>query len=119
LFSQPVRVGMPDFAYARDTRDNPIDSHKGSFNTFDIGVASNVFGSQTNFVRFSGQNSTYYQFHKKRWVFARSTRIGIDEQFAETSAAIAAPGPGAPPPSSFIPLPERFLSGGATPLRGF
>ncbi|HMF90666.1 MAG TPA: POTRA domain-containing protein [Candidatus Angelobacter sp.] len=119
LFSQPVRVGFPDFAYIRDSRDNPIDSHKGSFNTFDIGVASRIFGSQPNFVRISAQNSTYYQFHKHRWVFARSTRIGTESPFAGTSAAIAAPGPGAPPPSSFIPLPERFLSGGPTTLRGF
>ena len=119
LFSQPVRVGMPDFSYIRDTRDNPIDSRKGSFNTFDIGIASNVFGSETNFVRVFLQNTTYYQFHKRRWVFARSTRIGIEEPFSDTSAAIAAPGPGAPAPSSFIPLPERFLSGGATSHRGF
>jgi outer membrane protein assembly complex protein YaeT len=119
LFSQPVRVGFPDFAYVRDSRDNPIDSRKGSFNTFDVGVASTVFGSQPNFVRVSAQNSTYYQFHKHRWVFARSTRIATENPFGGTSAAIAAPGPGAPPPSSFIPLPERFLSGGPTTLRGF
>jgi outer membrane protein assembly complex protein YaeT len=119
LFSQPVRVGMPAFGYIRDTRDNPIDSRKGSFNSFDIGVASNVFGSETNFTRVVMQNTTYYQFHKRRWVFARSTRIGIEEPFSDTSAAIAAPGPGAPAPSSFIPLPERFLSGGATSHRGF
>jgi outer membrane protein assembly complex protein YaeT len=119
LFSQPVRVGFPDFAYVRDSRDNPIDSHKGSFNTFDIGVASQIFGSQPNFVRVSAQNSTYHQFHRHRWVFARSTRIATENPFAGTSAAIAAPGPGAPPPSSFIPLPERFLSGGPTTLRGF
>jgi outer membrane protein insertion porin family len=119
LFSQPVRVGMPDFAYVRDTRDNPIDSHKGSFNTFDVGVASKIFGSQPNFIRVSAQNSTYYQFHRRRWVFARSTRISTENPFGGTSAAIAAPGPGAPPPSSFIPLPERFLSGGPTTLRGF
>lgn len=119
LFSQPVRVGMPDFAYVRDSRDNPIDSHKGSFNTFDVGVASKIFGSQPNFVRVSAQNSTYHQFHRYRWVFARSTRISTENPFAGTSAAIAAPGPGAPPPSSFIPLPERFLSGGPTTLRGF
>jgi outer membrane protein insertion porin family len=119
LFSQPVRVGLPDFAYIRDTRDNPIDSHKGSFNTFDIGVASKIFGSQPNFVRVSAQNSTYHQFHRHRWVFARSTRVSTENPFGGTSAAIAAPGPGAPPPSSFIPLPERFLSGGPTTLRGF
>jgi outer membrane protein assembly complex protein YaeT len=119
LFSQPVRVGMPAFSYIRDTRDNPIDSHKGTLNAADVGVASNIFGSETNFVRSTGQNSSYYAFDRGRWVFARNTRIGIEEPFAGTSAAVVAPGPGAPPPSSFIPLPERFFSGGATSLRGF
>jgi len=121
LFSQPVRVGMPAFSYIRDTRDNPIDSRKGSLNESDLGVASSIFGSETNFVRWIGQNSTYYKFDRGRWVFARNTRVGIEEPFAGTSAAVVAPapGPGAPPPSSFIPLPERFFAGGATSLRGF
>ncbi|HEY6307416.1 MAG TPA: POTRA domain-containing protein [Candidatus Angelobacter sp.] len=116
LFSQPVRVGMPAFSYIRDTRDNPIDSHKGSLNMSDLGVASKIFGSQTNFVRGMFQNSTYYRFDRGRWVFARNTRVGIEEPFAGTSAAVVAPGAGA---SSFIPLPERFFAGGATSLRGF
>lgn len=119
LFSQPVRIGMPAFTWIRNTRDNDVDSHKGSFSASDIGVAANAFGSQTNFVRWIGQNSTYYQFGRKRWVFARNTRIGIEEPFSGTSAAVVAPGPGAPPPESFIPLPERFFAGGATSLRGF
>jgi outer membrane protein assembly factor BamA len=115
---------MPDFSYIRDTRDNPIDSRKGSFNSFDIGVATQAFGSEPNFVRVVGQNSTYYLFHSRRWVFARSTRIGIEEPYGDTStgnAPLGPPSPGqqAPSPSSFIPLPERFLSGGATTLRSF
>jgi outer membrane protein insertion porin family len=118
LFSQPVRVGMPAFSYIRNTRDNDLDSHKGSFSASDFGVASSVFGSQTNFVRWVVQNSTYYQFDRKRWVFARNTRVGIEEPFAGTSAAVVAPAPGTPP-ESFIPLPERFFAGGATSLRGF
>ncbi len=104
LFSQAVRVGMPDFSYVRDTRDNPIQSLKGTFNTFDLGVASGIFGSQTNFTRVVVQNSSYYQFHKRRWVFARSTRIGVEEPFASTA---------------FAPLPERFFAGGSTSHRGF
>jgi outer membrane protein insertion porin family len=104
LFSQPVRVGMPDFSYIRDTRDNPIDSRKGTFSTFDLGVASTIFGSQTSFTRLVVQNSSYYQFHKRRWVFARSTRIGVEEPFADTN---------------FAPLPERFFLGGPTSHRGF
>ena len=104
LFSQAVRVGMPDFSYVRDTRDNPIESLKGTFNTFDLGVASGIFGSETNFTRVVVQNSSYYQFHKRRWVFARSTRIGVEEPFASTG---------------FAPLPERFFAGGSTSHRGF
>jgi outer membrane protein insertion porin family len=119
LFSQPVRVGMPDFNYLRNTRDNDIESHKGSLSTLDFGVASRYFGSEPNFVRVTVQHSSYYQFYKRRWVLARSTRVGAEEPFAGTSAAIAPPGPGAPPPSSFIPLPERFLAGGSTSHRGF
>ena len=119
LFSQPVVVGMPDFSYLRDTRDNPLESRKGSFTSFDVGVASRWFGSEPNFTRVSLQNSTYYPFHKRRWVFARSTRIGIEEPFGSTSAAIVAPGVAGSPPASFIPLPERFLAGGSTTHRGF
>jgi outer membrane protein insertion porin family len=104
LFSQPVRVGMPDFSYIRDTRDNPIESLKGTYSTFDLGVASGIFGSQTNFTRVVVQNSSYYQFHKRRWVFARSTRIGVEEPFAKTA---------------FVPLPELFFAGGSTSHRGF
>ena len=104
LFSQPVRVGIPAFTYIRDTRDDPTESHKGAFTTFDAGVASGFFGSQANFSRFLAQNSTYYQFHKKRWVFARSTRVGFEEPFSSTD---------------FIPLPERFFAGGSNSLRAF
>jgi len=104
LFSRPVRVGMPDFSYIRDTRDNPIESLKGTFNTFDLGVAAGAFGSQASFTRVVVQNSSYYQFHKRRWVFARSTRIGVEEPFGDTD---------------FAPLPERFFMGGPTSHRGF
>lgn len=104
LFSQPVRVGMPAFTYIRDTRDDPTDSHKGAFSTLDSGLASSVFGSQANFGRLLMQNSTYYQFHKKRWVFARSTRIGVEGTYGSTD---------------FIPLPERFFAGGSNSHRGF
>jgi outer membrane protein insertion porin family len=104
LFSQQVRVGIPAFTYIRDTRDDPTDSHKGAFLTLDAGVASGIFGSQASFSRLLTQNSTYYRFHKKRWVFARSTRIGFERPFSSTD---------------FIPLPERFFAGGSNSHRGF
>ena len=110
IYSAPVRVGIPSFTWLRDKRDNLIDTHNGNFTSFDAGVASKYFGSQANFVRFLVQNSTYHPFKRKTvagqstmWVFARNTRIGIAEPFANT----------------VIPLPERFLAGGSSSLRGF
>ena len=104
LFSQPVRVGIPSITYIRDRRDDPIDSHNGSYNTFDTGVASGVFGSEAAFGRFLGQNTTYHPFHQRRWVFARTLRLGAAEPFGDTEQ---------------LPLPERFFAGGGNSLRGF
>jgi outer membrane protein insertion porin family len=115
ILSAPVRVGIPSISYIRDKRDNPIDSHKGNFTTADFGTATSWLGSETNFNRFYLQNSTYQQFGRNKWVFARSTRMGIAAPFGgmiknSTTSALEAP---------FIPLPERFFAGGANSLRGF
>ena len=48
LQAQPVRVALFSGTYIQDRRDNPTDATKGMFNTFDLGVASNVWGSQDN-----------------------------------------------------------------------
>ncbi len=104
LFSQPVRVGEPAFTYLRDTRDDPTDSHKGAFSAMDASVASGIFGSEADFGRLLVQNSTYYRFHKKRWVFARNTRLGFEDLYGSTN---------------FVPLPERFFAGGSNSHRGF
>jgi outer membrane protein insertion porin family len=106
LLSKPVRVGMPSFSYIRDKRDNPLDATRGNYTTFDTGVASRVFGSAASFGRFVLQNSTYAPTRHKI-VFARSTRIGVEEPFGSLPAASA------------IPLPERFFAGGANSHRGF
>lgn len=107
LLSKPVRVGIPSITYLRDTRDDPIESHKGTFTTFDAGVASNVLGSQASFTRFFFQNSSYYTFGKRhKYVLARSTRIGVENPFSGTTA-------------DTMPLPERFYAGGGGTHRGF
>jgi outer membrane protein insertion porin family len=104
LFSQPVRVGMPSLTYIRDRRDDPIDSHNGSYNTFDTGIATSAFGSEATFGRFLGQNTTYHPFHARRWVLARNLRVGLAQTFG---------------PTDELPLPERFFAGGGNSLRGF
>lgn len=132
LLSQPVRVGAPGFTYIRDKRDNPVETTRGNYTTFDAAVASRFFGSEADFSRVLLQNSTYQAFGRnraegKQYVFARSTRIGIENPFSDT--IIVEPGeqlpacPDNPPPGfsckTVIPLPERFFSGGGNSHRGF
>jgi outer membrane protein assembly factor BamA len=91
----------------QDRRDDPVDPHKGIYNTADLGWADHGLGSQTNFLRFLGRNATYYTV-KKKYVIARNTSFGVVEPFRVTGDPLQA-----------IPLPERFFSGGATSDRGF
>lgn len=118
LLSQPTRVGMPGFSYIRDERDNPLESRKGMYATFDAGVASSYFGSEADFSRVLVQNSTYHPI-KKKYVFARSTSIGVETPFGNTMILSPQAALVPPPGSTQIPLPERFFSGGGNSLRGF
>jgi outer membrane protein insertion porin family len=120
LLSLPVRVGEPDLSYLRDHRDNDLQTTRGSYNTLDAGVASSYFGSQADFSRILVQNSTYHPFGKvngRPFVFARSTRIGLENPFGNT--IIEQPGQETPSGLNPIPLAERFFMGGGNSHRGF
>lgn len=126
LLSLPVRVGEPEISYIRNTRDNDLESTKGSYITGNAGVASGYFGSEADFSRILIQHASYHSFGKnrrpdKKFVFARSTRVGVQNAFGNT--AILPPGQACPPNepdcATVIPLAERFLSGGGNSLRGF
>jgi outer membrane translocation and assembly module TamA len=85
-------------------------------------VAASYFGSEADFSRLLGQNASYYLIGRhrpaaKRFVLARSTRIGVQSAFGKT--VIVEPNETPPPGTSLIPLPERFLSGGGNSHRGF
>jgi outer membrane protein assembly complex protein YaeT len=107
LLSQPVRVGIVSFSLIQDRRDDPIDPHRGIYNTLDVGLAEHVFGSQPDFFRVLARNATYHPIGK-RLVFARSIQIGNIYAFHSNGD-----------PLNAIPLPERFFGGGGTTNRGF
>ena len=107
VLSQPVRVGLVSFGWILDRRDDPVDPHKGVYNTVDIGLAEHAFGSQINFVRFLMRNATYHPIGKKM-VLARSTEVGDIYAFRYSGD-----------PASAIPLAERFFGGGGSSHRGF
>src|SRR6266851_7766064 len=113
LFNQPTLVSQFGVTWFRDSRDNPADASKGSFNSADFSDADTGFGSSASFLRLFFQNSTYYPI-KRRFSFARSTRLGVlipyratvSLSFSTPSASRCIPGTLPPGPApTIIPLP--------------
>jgi outer membrane protein insertion porin family len=117
LFNQPTLVSEFSATWIRDSRDNPADATKGSFNTADVSVADTKFGSSASFIRLFLQNSTYMPI-KRNWTFARSIRIGILTPYRET-VTLNFPAQAETDSEKLIPLPERLYGGGGNSLRGF
>lgn len=103
LLSQPVRVGIASTTFIQDRRDDPIDSHRGMYNTIDVGLAARQFGSETDFARLLIRNTTYHPIGKNI-VIARNLQFGYIQR---TSGPLD------------IPLAERWYSGGSTSNRAF
>ncbi len=104
--STATRVGGPAFTWIRDTRDVPLDAHRGTYTSFQEFLSDRLFGAQAEFNRIDVSNSSYYSFDKNRFVVARNTRYGQIRAFGNGS-------------SELIPLPERLYAGGPVSLRGF
>lgn len=123
LFNQPTLVSQFGVTWVRDSRDNPADASKGSFNSADFSDADTYIGSSASFLRVFVQNSTYHPI-KRRFSFARSIRLGVLKPYRDT-VSLTFPAPTCPTGSTtctlptVIPLPERFFAGGGTSLRGF
>jgi outer membrane protein insertion porin family len=106
---QPVRIGILSGSLVQDHRDNPADAHKGMYNSIDVGLASNVFGSQRDFARILARNATYYRL-TRNLVLARQVTFGAILPFRVPAGVTAA---------DAVPLPERFFGGGNISDRGF
>ena len=127
LFNAPTLVSQFGVTWIRDSRDNPADASKGTFNSADVSIADTGIGSSASFLRVFFQNSTYYRI-KRRFSFARSVRFGILTPYRDTASLTfptsteqqcVTPSLTPAQSSDIIPLPERFFAGGGTSLRGF
>jgi outer membrane protein insertion porin family len=96
-----VRLSTVSGTFIRDTRDKPLDAHRGSFATVNLGLTPTALGSSANFAKLFGQYAIYKPLHSV--VLADSLRIGLASPFA----------------GSFVPTSQLFFSGGGTSLRGF
>ena len=99
---QPIQLGIVSGTFVEDRRDDPSDARKGIYNTVDLALASNVFGSRTSFSRLLARNATFHRLGGD-FVLARSLQFGVQSNLSQAD----------------VPLPERFFGGGATSHRGF
>jgi outer membrane protein insertion porin family len=84
-----------------DTRDKPLDAHRGIFSTLTLGITPMSLGSSASFAKLTGQYSVFKPFHSI--VFANSVRLGLSKSFS----------------GSFVPTSQLYFSGGGNSLRGF
>ena len=103
ILSQPDRVGIVSITFIQDHRDDSVNTHRGYYNTVDVGEAFRRLGSETAFTRILLRNSTYYKIGKEL-VLARTLQFGYIQRISGLTP---------------FPLAERFFSGGATSNRAF
>jgi outer membrane protein insertion porin family len=99
---QHVRLSTLGANLTRDTRDNPLDEHKGVLESAELDMNATKLGSSVNFAKFTGQ-AAFYKQGFRNIVFANSLRIGLAQPYA----------------NSRVPLSEEFFTGGGNSLRGF
>ena len=104
--SRASRVAGPSFTWIRDTRDSPLDAHRGTYTSFQDFFSTSPLGADAEFNRIDVSNASYYSLDKDRFVLARNTRYGQVRALGV-------------PANELIPLPERLYAGGALSLRAF
>jgi len=99
---QHVRLSTLAANFTRDTRDNPLDEHKGALDSIELDFNNTKLGSSVDFAKLNGQAAFYKEkFHHIVW--ANSLRIGLAQPYL----------------NSRVPLSEAFFTGGGNTLRGF
>src|SRR6478752_2397995 len=101
---QNVRLSSLSASYSRDSRDNPLDAHKGIYQSVQLDMNPAFLGSNTSFGRFLGQTAYYKSLNSDSSViWANSLRLGMEHAFG----------------GAHIPISELFYTGGGSTLRGF
>jgi outer membrane protein assembly complex protein YaeT len=121
VLGQPEPVGMFGGSFVEDHRDDPSDATRGTYTLVNAGVSWKGFGSLGDFLRFTGQNSSYYALGSYL-VFARKTQFGLVSPYGALYSINVPADNGQPAHvvhTDLIPLPERFFMGGSETMRGF
>jgi outer membrane protein insertion porin family len=99
---QHVRLSTIAGNVTRDSRDNPLDAHKGGLQSVELDFNETRLGSSVDFAKLTAQ-AAYYWPTVHNIVWANSIRIGLAQPFS----------------NSRVPLSESFFTGGGNTLRGF
>ena len=96
-----TRLSTLAAVWIHDTRDSPLDAHKGVYDSVELAANPTVLGSNTNFGRLLAQAAVYKPVHGMVW--ANNIRIGIEGASS----------------NSHVPFSQLFFTGGVSSLRGF
>lgn len=97
-----IHISSITSGYVRDGRDNIINPRTGYYFTSQMQWATNLLGSETDFVKWTSQMEHFTPLHRS--VIAASFRIGIARGYRNTGE---------------LPLSQRFFAGGGRTIRGF
>lgn len=97
-----VKLSTLSANLTRDTRDNPLDEHRGVLDSLEADFNSSALGSNVDFAKLNGQ-AAFYKEKLHHIVWADSLRIGLAQPFN----------------NSRVPISEAFFTGGGNSLRGF
>ena len=99
---QHVRLSTLAASFVRDTRDNPLDAHRGLLESYELDYSAPAIGASADFGKLLTQTA-YYKQIPANIIWANSLRLGLARAFG----------------GSFVPLSQEFFSGGGSTLRGF
>lgn len=97
-----IHLSTLSATFLRDTRDNPLDAHKGILESYELDFSAQALGSSVTFSKLQTQTA-YYRQMADGIVWANSLRLGLAHAYG----------------SSFVPLSQAFFTGGGSTLRGF
>lgn len=93
-----------DFALAFDRRDSPLDTRNGVYASFALNLAGAFSGSEVPYTRLIGDVRGYFTPRFLSWL-TLAARLEVGWNFFSSAQG--------------TPKPARFLSGGATSMRGY
>jgi outer membrane protein insertion porin family len=127
LFPQ-VRLSMFSGSLIRDTRDDPLDTAKGTLVVVESDLAARAVGSEVGFVKTYLQGRAFYQLPTaRRTVVAMAARLGgahgfpraVTRENANGTPVVGDDGQPIVDIVQDLPASERFFAGGDTTVRGF